>query len=222
MAAARLRGSRKKLLNVRAAGASVSRVAMGTRCEPPRFFWVERSRDREVGRISINLGMRVPSVSIFDVYPRTLESAFTSILVSRNSGRRRLRMPSISGDSPNGSPVHRIQGASQMHKKQFDVIPLRCALDSATRIDGPPSDVRTSTVMLGEAEKLRGGDRFRLVRSPLRHFPAYLAQDIGRMMSANHAIASSRAIAHGGVQARSAAFRRGMAAHFSVDQRIGE
>ncbi|WP_456745074.1 hypothetical protein [Bradyrhizobium sp. USDA 4354] len=130
-------------------------------------------------------------------------------------------MPSISGESPNGSPVHRIQGVSKMYKNQCDLMPLRCAIDEAPRIDGMPSDVKTSTAMLAEAKKLRGADKFWLVQSPRRHRPAYRAQGIGRMTSANHAIASSRAKARGAVQARGAELRRGIAAHFSVDQRFG-
>ncbi|WP_271585732.1 NodY [Bradyrhizobium sp. CCBAU 53415] len=196
---------------------------MGAPCEPRRFFSVRSALDRDVRRISINVGMRVSSVSILEVYPRTLESAFSRILVSRHSGRRRLRMPSNSGDSPNGSPVHRIQGVSKMHKNQYDLMPLRCAIYEAPRIEGLPSDVKASTAMLDEAEKLRGGaDRFWIVQSPRRHLPAYFAQDIGRMTSANHAIASSRAKAQGAVHSRSAALRRVKAAHFTVDQRFGD
>lgn len=195
---------------------------MGAPCEPRRFFSVRSSLDRDARQISINLGMRAPSVSILEVYPRTLESAFSCILVFRNSGRRRLRMPSNSGGSlPNGSPVHRIQGASKMHKNQFDLMPLRCAIDEAPRIEGQPSDLKTSTAMLDEAEKLRGADRFWLVRSPRRLLPGYLAQGIGRMTSANHAIASSQAKANGALWARGAELQ-GMAAHFSDDQRFGD
>ncbi|WP_245283356.1 hypothetical protein [Bradyrhizobium sp. WSM2793] len=109
-----------------------------------------------------------------------------------------------------------------MHKNQFDLMPLRCAIDEAPHIDGLPSDVETSTAMLDEAEDFRGADRFWLVQSPRRPFPADRAQGIGRMTSANHAIASSRAKAHGAVQARGAELRRGMAAHFSIDQPFAE
>lgn len=109
---------------------------MDAPCEPRRFFSVRSSVDRAARQASINLGMRVSSVSILEVYPRTLESAFSRILVSRNSGRRRLRMPGNSGASPNGSPVHRIQGVSKMHKNQFDLIPLGCAIDETPRIKG--------------------------------------------------------------------------------------
>ncbi|MBB4423736.1 hypothetical protein GGD66_002280 [Bradyrhizobium sp. CIR48] len=200
MAAARSRWLREKLLDVRAAGASASRAAMDAPCQPRRFFSVQSSLDRAARRISINLGMRVSSVSILEVYPRTLESAFSRILVSRNSGRRRLRMPSNSGDFPNGSPVHSIQGVSKMHMRQFDLMPLGCGVDEAPCIEGLPADVKTSTAMLDEAEKLRGADRFGLVQSPRRHLPGYLAQGIGRMTSANHEIASSRAKAHAAVR----------------------
>ncbi|SCB55345.1 NodY protein [Bradyrhizobium shewense] len=222
MAAARSRWLREKLLDVRAAGASASSAAMGAPGEARRFFSVRSSLDRAARQISINLGMRVSSVSILEVYPRTLESAFSRILVSRNSGRRRLRMPSNSGDSPNGSPVHRIQGVSKMYKDQYDLMPLGCAIDEARRIEGLPVDVKMSTAMLDEAEKHRGAERFWLVQSPRRHLPGYLAQRIGRMTSANHEIASSRAKVHGAVQARSAALRRVMAAHFSIDQRFDD
>ncbi len=194
---------------------------MGAPCEPRRFVSMRKSLDRDARQISINLGMRVSSVSILQVYPRTLESAFSRVLVSGNSGRRRLRMPSHSGSSPNGSPVHRIQGVSKM-KNQCDLMPLGSAIDEAPRIEGLPADVKTSTEMLDEAEKLRAADRIWLVHSPHRHLPAYLARGIGRMTSANHEIASSRAKAHGAVQARSAALRGGMAAHFSIDQRFGD
>ncbi|UQR61297.1 hypothetical protein LRP30_30715 [Bradyrhizobium sp. C-145] len=131
-------------------------------------------------------------------------------------------MPSISGDSPNGSPVHRIGGVSKMHKKKFGLMPLRYAIDEAPRIDSLPSDVITSTAMLDEAEKLRSADRFWMVQSPRWHLAAYRAQGIGRMTSANHAIVSSRAKARGAMQARGAGLRQGMAAHFSIDQRFGE
>ncbi|WP_235885849.1 hypothetical protein [Bradyrhizobium niftali] len=80
-----------------------------------------------------------------------------------------------------------------MYKNQCDLMPLGCAIDEAPRIEGLPADVKTSTEMLDEAEKLRGADRFWLVQSPRRHLPAYLAQGIVRMTSANHEIASSRA-----------------------------
>lgn len=53
-------------------------------------------------RGSINLRMGLSSVSILEVYPRTLESAFSINLVSGNGGRRRLRLPNISGAIPNG------------------------------------------------------------------------------------------------------------------------
>ncbi|MCP3368729.1 hypothetical protein [Bradyrhizobium cajani] len=109
-----------------------------------------------------------------------------------------------------------------MHKNPCDLMPLGCALDEAPRIEGLPADVKTSTEMLDEAEKLRGADRFWLAQSPRRHLPGYLAQGIGRMTSANHEIASSRVKAHGTVQARSAALRGVMAAHFSIDQRFGD
>jgi len=62
-------------------------------------------------RGSINLRMGLSSVSILEVYPRTLESAFSINLVSGNGGRRRLRLPNISGAIPNGSPVQRILGS---------------------------------------------------------------------------------------------------------------
>ncbi|WP_342734067.1 hypothetical protein [Bradyrhizobium sp. B117] len=94
-----------------------------------------------------------------------------------------------------------------MYKNQCDLMPLGCAIDEAPRIEGLPADVKTSTEMLDEAEKLRGADRIWLVQSPHRHLPAYLAQCIGRMTSASHEIASSRAKAPGAVQARSAALR---------------
>ncbi|WP_407114408.1 hypothetical protein [Bradyrhizobium sp. LMG 9283] len=130
-------------------------------------------------------------------------------------------MSSISGEPSNGLPVHRIQGVSKMYKYQFDLMPLRCAIDEARRIDGVPSDVKTSTAMLDEAEELHGADRFWLVQSPRRHLPACLAQRLGRMTSANHAIASSRAKVRGAEQVRGAGLRRGMAVHFTVDQRFG-
>ncbi|QOZ11742.1 NodY [Bradyrhizobium sp. CCBAU 51765] len=207
MAAARSRWLREKLLDVRAAGASASGAAMGAPCEPRRFVSMRKSLDRDARQISVNLGMRVSSVSILQVYPRTLESAFSRVLVSGNSGRRRLRMPSHSGSSPNGSPVHRIKGVSKMYKNQCDLMPLGCAIDEAPRIEGLPADAKTSTEMLDEAEMLRGADRIWLVQLPHRHLPAYLAQGIGRMTSASHEIASSRAKAPGAVQARSAALR---------------
>ncbi|WP_439360573.1 hypothetical protein [Bradyrhizobium sp. DASA03007] len=118
--------------------------------------------------------------------------------------------------------VHRIQGVSKMHKNQFDLMPLRYAIDEAPRIDSLRSDVKTSTAMLDETEKLHGADRFSVVQSPRRHLPAYLARGIGLMTSANCAIASSRAKAHGAMQARGAELRRGMAAQFSIDQRFAE
>ncbi|WP_245473433.1 hypothetical protein [Bradyrhizobium zhanjiangense] len=107
-----------------------------------------------------------------------------------------------------------------MRKNQFDLMPLRYAIDEALRIDSLPSDVETSIAMLDEAEKLHGADRFWVVQSPRRHLPAYLAQGIGLMTSANCAIASSKA--YGTVQARGAELRRGMAAQFSIDQRFAE
>lgn len=63
--------------------------------------------------------------------------------------------------------------------------------------------------MLDDAAKLPGADMFWLVQSPRRHLPGYLAQGIGRVTSANHGIASSRAKAHGAVQA-------------SIDQRFDD
>ncbi len=157
----------------------------------PLLLGAKRARSG-AKRIPINVRMRIPSVSISEVYPRTLESAFNLILGSRHSGSRRLRMPSSSGDCPNGSPVHRIQGVSKMHKNQFDLMPLRYAIDEALRIDSLPSDVKTSIAMLDEAEKLHGADRFWVVQSPRRHLPAYLALGIGLMTSANCAIARRR------------------------------
>ncbi|BBC02336.1 nodulation protein NodY [Bradyrhizobium elkanii USDA 61] len=56
---------------------------------------------------SINLRMRVPSLSISAVYPRTLEGVLSLTLVSRPSSVRRSQMPNTSGDWPNGAPVHR-------------------------------------------------------------------------------------------------------------------
>jgi len=221
MAAGRSRGLREKLLDVRAARRIRFEGGYGRTVRAASILLSAKLTQWDTRRIPINLGLRIPSVSILEVYPRTLESAFSLILVSRSSGRRRLRMPSISGDAPNGSPVHRIQGVSKMHKNQFDLMPLRCAIDEAPRIDGLPSDVKTSTAMLDEAEKLHGADRFWLVESPRRHLTAYRAQGIGRMTSANHAIASSRAKARGAAQARGAELQRGMAAHFSVEQRFG-
>ncbi len=192
MVAARSRGLREKLLDVRAVAAWASRAAMGAPCEARRSFSVRSSLDREFRQISINVGMRAPSLSILQVYPRTLESAFSGILVSRHSGRRRLRMPSNSVESPNGPPVYRIQGVSKMHKKQCDLMPLRCAIDEAPHIEDRPSDVKASTAMLDEAKKLRATDRPSPVQSPRRHLSAYLAQGICRITSANHALASSR------------------------------
>ncbi len=222
MAAGRSRGLREKLLDVRAPRRIHFEGGDGRAVRAASLLLSAKLARSDVRRIPINLGLRMPSVSILEVYSRTLESAFSLILVSRNSGRRRLRMPSISGESPNGSPVHRIRGVSKMHKNQFDLMPLRCAIDEAPHIDGLPSDVETSTAMLDEAEDFRGADRFWLVQSPRRPFPADRAQGIGRMTSANHAIASSRAKAHGAVQARGAELRRGMAAHFSIDQPFAE
>ncbi|WP_456840500.1 hypothetical protein [Bradyrhizobium sp. USDA 4486] len=105
-----------------------------------------------------------------------------------------------------------------MHKNQCDLMPLGCAIDQAPRIESLPADVETSTAMLDEAEKLRGADRFWLVQSSRPHLPGYLAQVIGRMTSANHAIASSRAKA----RAPRGAELRSMAAHFSNDQRFDD
>ncbi|WP_225142020.1 MULTISPECIES: hypothetical protein [unclassified Bradyrhizobium] len=109
-----------------------------------------------------------------------------------------------------------------MDKNQCDLMAFRCAIDEAPRIEDLPSDVKASTAMLDEAAKLRGADRLSPVQSPRRHLSAYLAQGFGRIKSANHAISSSRAKAHGAVQARSAALRRVIAAHFTVDQRFGD
>ncbi|WP_245162657.1 NodY [Bradyrhizobium vignae] len=189
---------------------------MDAPCEPRRFFSIRKSLDRHAGQTSVNLGMRVSSVSILQVYPRRLESALSRILVSGNSGRRRLRMPRNSGEYPNGSPVHRIQGVSKMHKNQCDLMPVGCTIDEAPRIEGLPADVKTSTTMLDEAEKLRGADRFWLVQSPRRHLSGYLAQTIGRMTSANNVVACSRA------KARRVPELRGMAAHFGIDQRFDD
>ncbi|SFN83928.1 hypothetical protein SAMN05216573_12351 [Bradyrhizobium sp. Rc3b] len=179
MAASPSRRLREKILDARAVGAFVSRAAMGAPCEPPRFVSVRSSLDRGARRISTNLSMHVSSVSILVVYPRTLESAFSRVLVSRNR-QALIADAKYSGESLNGSPVHRIQGASKM-QNQFDLMPLGWAIDDARRIEGLPSEVRTSTVMLDGGGKLRGADRVWLVQSPRRHLPGYLAQGIGRM-----------------------------------------
>jgi len=139
------------------------------RCEPRRFFSVRSSLAGDVRPISVNLGMRVPSVSILEVYPRTLESAFSRILVSRKSGRRGLRMPRNSGGSQIAGLSTAFQGVSKMHENQLDLMPLGCALDEAPRIEGLLSDIQTSTAMRAEAEKRRGADRVWLVQSPRGH-----------------------------------------------------
>lgn len=131
MAAGRSRGLREKLLDVRAPRRIHFEGGDGRAVRAASLLLSAKLARSDVRRIPINLGLRMPSVSILEVYSRTLESAFSLILVSRNSGRRRLRMPSISGESPNGSPVHRIRGVSKMHKNQFDLMPLRCAIDEA-------------------------------------------------------------------------------------------
>ncbi|WP_342723684.1 hypothetical protein AAFG07_31830 [Bradyrhizobium sp. B097] len=89
-------------------------------------------------------------------------------------------MPKISGEWPNGSPVHRIQGASKMHKTQVDLVPIGRARDEVSRIDGQPSDCTASIAILDEAEPLGGADRLWAIRSPRRHVPAYLGRGIGR------------------------------------------
>ncbi|MHC2440191.1 hypothetical protein ACVMB0_007566 [Bradyrhizobium sp. USDA 4451] len=48
----------------------------------------------------VNLRMCIPTLSISAVYPRTLEGRISIALVSRQRGRRKLPMPSTSGDSP--------------------------------------------------------------------------------------------------------------------------
>ncbi len=214
MAAAHSRRLREKVLDVRAAGAFVSKMAMVGPREPRRFFSVRSALAGDARPICVNLGMRVPSVSILEVYPRTLESAFSRILVSRKSGRRRLRMSSNSGGSQIARLSTAFQGVSKMHENQLDLMPLGCALDEAPRIEGLPLDVKTSTAMRAEAEKLRGADRVWLVQSPRRHLPGYLARGIGRMTSPNHEIASSRAKPHGAVESRSAALSAGRGSAF--------
>ncbi|WP_245471261.1 NodY [Bradyrhizobium genosp. SA-3] len=221
MAAGRSRGLREKLLDVRAARRIRFEGGYGRAVRATSILLSAKLAQWDTRRIPINLGLRIPSVSILEVYSRTLERAFSLILVSRNSGRRRLRMPSISGESPNGSPVHRIQGVSKMHKNQFDLMPLRCAIDEAPRIDGLPSDVKTSTAMLDEAEKRRGADRFWLVQSLRRHLPAYRAQGIGRVttrtMRSLHRERRREARCRRGVPSSDGAWQR----HFSVDRRFG-
>lgn len=93
--------------------------------------------------IPINLGMRISSVSILDVYSRTIENAFSLVLLSGNSGKRRLRMSITSGVIPNGSPVQRIRGVPKMYKNEFDLVPLRCAIDEARGSMALRSEVKT-------------------------------------------------------------------------------
>ncbi|MEY9181983.1 hypothetical protein ABIG06_003606 [Bradyrhizobium sp. USDA 326] len=141
----------------------------------------------------INLGMVTPSVSIFEVYPRTLESAFSIILVSGNSGRRRLRMPIIPGAFPNGSPVQCIRGVSKMYESQFDLMPLRSAVDEGRASIACPQRSKRRTSKRQEAQKLFGADSIWPVESHRGHLPIYGTQGIGRMRSANRALAASRA-----------------------------
>lgn len=144
-------------------------------------------------RRPINLGMGMPSVSIFEVYPRTLESAFSIILVSGNSGRRRLRMPRNPGAFPNGSPVQCIRGVSKMYEGQFDLMPIPSAVDEGRASMVCPQRSKRGTSMRQEAQKLFGAGRFWLVESHRGHLPIYGTQGIGRMRSANRALAASRA-----------------------------
>ncbi|MFK4535210.1 hypothetical protein ABIA00_003393 [Bradyrhizobium ottawaense] len=131
-------------------------------------------------RVPINVGMRISSVSIFDVYPRTIEGAFCLILVSRNSGRRRLRMPTIPGAVPSGSPVQCMRGVSKMYKSQYDLMPLRWAIDGACASMASPQTSKRRRAMRLQAQKLAGANSFWLVQPPRRHLPIHRARGINR------------------------------------------
>lgn len=162
-----------------------------------RFVSVRRALD-DARRVPINLRMCIPSLSILAVYPRTLEGALSLALVSRPRGRRRLRMPNRSGDSPNGSPVHRIQGVSKMHKTQVDLVPIGRTLDEVSRIDGDPSDCTASIAILDEAESLHGVESFWAMKWPRRYVLARLGHGRnGERELRNRFVASEGAIPSG-------------------------
>ena len=76
--------------------------------------------------------------------------------------------------------------------------------------------------MRQEAQKLFGADRFWLVESHRGHLPIYSTQGIGRMRSANRALAASRAWASGAVLASGAEVRHSKSAHLGFDWRFGD
>ena len=143
------------------------------------LFLLKRGRSN-AKRVPINVGMRISSVSIFQVYPRTIEGAFSLILVSKNRGRRRLRMPRIPGAVPNGSPVQCMWGVSKMYKSQCDLMPLRCAIDEACAPMAGPQTSKRRRAMRLQAQKLAGADRFWLAQPPRRQLPSYRERGINR------------------------------------------
>nr|AAA26224.1 nod L [Bradyrhizobium japonicum] len=123
--------------------------------------------------------MQISSVSIFQVYPRTIEGAFSLILVSKNRGRRRLRMPRIPGAVPNGSPVQCMWGVSKMYKSQCDLMPLRCAIDEACApMAGPQTSKRRRHATAGT--KARWCRQVLLAQPPRRQLPSYRERGINR------------------------------------------
>ncbi|WP_245315245.1 hypothetical protein [Bradyrhizobium yuanmingense] len=129
-------------------------------------------------------------------------------------------MPSISGAFPNGAPVQRFWGVLKMYENQFDLMPLRCAIDETPRVDGLCPDVAmpasgaTAGVKAPWCRQALASPIASMVSSDMSR-----AWHIGRMTSAYHRREQRRAAR---VQAGGAELRQSMAVVFSTDRRLGE
>ncbi|MGY4615759.1 hypothetical protein ACVWZ4_000986 [Bradyrhizobium sp. USDA 4472] len=90
-------------------------------------------------QVPINLGMRISTVPIFDVYSRTIESASASFYC-REIAAEQFANAKLCRPVSNRLLVQRIRGVLKMFKKQFGPMPLRCAIDEGPRLNGLPQD----------------------------------------------------------------------------------
>ncbi|WP_375779251.1 hypothetical protein ACE103_09905 [Bradyrhizobium sp. ma5] len=136
-------------------------------------------------------------------------------------------MPNISGEWPNGSPVHRIQDALKMHKTQVDLVPIGRAFDEVSRFDGQPSDCTAQITILDEVEPLRGAVSSWAIQSPRRHVLPYL-RGLGRSEERNLSVdlAAIEGVFPIDLLRRGAGevteLRCRMSAHISIVERFGE